>query len=148
MEPRAVSLLVSETGVDQAAKTLYADRAKWNCLTSGIDSAQRDWLSIGIQLRPRTDAGASSEIDEAFVLAFQRSPAAVLEVVALEPSPSVVSIRTICEPALEPKGGYSRFYNSAETMLAKLPKEVTAAKVAACGELVRRAKQDINKLAK
>lgn len=78
----AVEEKVKAKGAASTVQSLRSnDGEGWSVMLTGIESGDAQWLKIGGELRPATDASASTELDFAVARALPKSPAEVLGLV-------------------------------------------------------------------
>lgn len=137
---RDMSAEIKRTGATATLNAAYANSQRWSCVLNGIESAAPAWLSIASRLRSASDAGTSSELDAATVAAFEKNPRTVLAIVREESGPNRLSVRTVCDPAIEPQQGYLAYFNQTEARVLAIQLPELQAKKQKCLEIVRAAR--------
>ena len=77
--PEAVRGMISELGPRQAAEQVSNDSTFLEAVASGVASARREWLDVGVQLLGPAEDYLKDRIVEALGYALQHDPTAVLE---------------------------------------------------------------------
>ena len=137
---RDVSAEIKRTGATATLNAAHANSQRWSCVLNGIESATPAWLSVASRLRSASDAGTSSELGVATVVAFEKNPRAVLAIVREESSSNRLSVKTVCNPAIEPQQGYLAYFNQTEAKVEAIQLPELHAKKQKCLEIVRTAR--------
>ena len=81
LTPEAVETAIKKRGAGPVIADLWrGDAAGARAFTAGVRDADPKWLRLARIVRPATDAGASSELDDALAAALPRAPYAVLPI--------------------------------------------------------------------
>lgn len=81
LTPEAVEKAIKKRGARPVIAELWGgDAAGARVFTTGVRNADRKWLGLARTMRLATDAGASSELDDALAVALTRAPYAVLPI--------------------------------------------------------------------
>lgn len=139
---RELSTEIDKNGASATLRALYKNQERWGCLLDGLASGAPSWLAIAVRLRPASDAGSTSELEDAMVLAFERNPKAVFPLLRNDRDASHFTIPSTCNPGLEPRGGYTAFFDRVEAKLTKLESSALNAKVQQCLAIVRAARSE------
>jgi hypothetical protein len=148
-EPRCpsaskVSSEIKRIGAKAALENAYTNTQRWSCVLEGIESATPDWLSVASLLYSASDAATSSELSDATVVAFRKSPMGVFAVVSDKWIPGRMSVQTVCIPGIEPDEGYRTFFDEAEAKLVALRSNLANGKIKRCLKLIRAARAELN----
>ena len=76
--PAMLNSQVKARGAKTIVNELYKSEVSWTQLMKQISSGEKPWLKVAVALRPGSDAGATSMLEEAVGLALLRKPANVL----------------------------------------------------------------------
>jgi hypothetical protein len=109
---------IARDGAQAVITRLFNNRANWEALISHINSAERDWVSLGIALLAGTDAGSISEIHDALFSALGVDPGYLLH----QPSSANFDIISICNGRDDPPATY----NAAESEQLAVKRKVSA----------------------
>lgn len=124
-EPDQILEAARTRGAKVVVKELWESGVWQKKLFPGVSAADPRWLQVAKALRPATDAGASSELDQALVTALLKEPYLVLPILreAWKPKPGELCV---FDYDSELPGGVPDYLRRLEQALAKQAPEESA----------------------
>ena len=117
--PDMVLARIRNEGAAAVIRSLW-DTPRWSELTDEVASGDARWINVAVALAPGSDAGSTSELNDALVVALSRNPAYVLSAVPTNPSDTnPIGLSILCEGPQDPPETYA-------AALAELKEEETA----------------------
>lgn len=100
---------IKKTGATEVINSLWGTPI-WNQLTVKIASGEPCWIDVAIALRTGSDAGSTSELQDALFQALEKNPIYVLRTLNIEQTPpySSFSVSNICEGRSDPLPTYKQ----------------------------------------
>ena len=75
---RDLGAAIENRGPARVLDELWSDTGRWGQLMDSIATGRPEWLAIGVRLHAVSDAGASEELESAFLRALAAAPERVL----------------------------------------------------------------------
>jgi len=79
-DPQAAIERISTRGTRQVVGELYSDYDKWNSVLRNVATGSEEWLQVAVALRPGTDAGTTSMLENVVGEALENRPENVLRI--------------------------------------------------------------------
>jgi len=93
---------LARDGAETVVRRLFDDQSTWNAVMARISSGDHRWVSFGISLLAKSDAGASEELHDAMFLALANDPAYLLS----QPKSENFDINEVCAGRSDPPEMY------------------------------------------
>jgi len=108
--PATIREQVVTRGARDALSEISSDPKQWAYVLSQIETGNADWVGAAIVLRPASDGGAASELDDSMFVALRRAP----ETVLLQAIP-VFSLTVVCGGRGDPLPSFEQAIDEVDT---------------------------------
>jgi hypothetical protein len=105
--PEFLLARIKNEGAAAVIRSLW-DTPRWSELTDQVASGDPGWVNVAVDLAPGSDAGSTSELNDALALALSRNPVSVLRAVPADPSDSnPIGLSIVCVGPQDPPDTYA-----------------------------------------
>ena len=140
--PEEYLAALKKKGGNVFVRELYGS-ADYDRLIDGVASGMSPWLKVAVAVRPFTDAGFSSELDEAMMLALSRSPNQVTAILSNGP----FELEVVCGRGMfeEEASHYRRVLKALRSLKRPTAPKTVAACISAAEAALRAAETNSGK---
>lgn len=93
--PDNVMHMLKEKGGEETVRILHGTE-EYEFMLGQVSEGKQRWIEVAIALKPFSDAGFSSELIEAMMLALRHSPEKVISALSLKWAPGKFEVRAVC----------------------------------------------------
>lgn len=106
--PEIMLARIKKEGAAAVIKSLWGIPAKWNELTDKVATGNAAWVDVAVALGPGSDAGSTSELEDALFVALGQNAEYVLRVLPPEEyHGNPLALSDICGGRTDPLGTYA-----------------------------------------
>lgn len=133
--PASIHRQIEEKSARDVVKSLYGT-PNWDRMIEGIASGEKSWLRVAVELAPGTDAGSSSELQDAVAWALPYAPERVIAI-----AEKVERFRNVCSgpPVDFPSDDAKAYFAAAIDSVQKIVNPALAAAKRRCLAKLRHA---------
>ena len=111
--PGRVQEQVTTRGADDVVRELYAQPERWASVLNHIETGDPEWIAAALVLRPGSDAGSTSMLNDSMFAALEKAP----EIVITYAFPTF-DLASVCGGRIDPLPTYEQGVRELEVTLA------------------------------